>query len=484
MKPFFVSTAIPYVNAEPHVGHALEYVQADAYVRARKLIGDEVFFLTGTDDNALKNVQAAEKAGRPIKEYIAENAEHFIELDRKLDVAYDDFIRTSVDPRHRAGVEKLWKATSPDDLYKKSYKGYYCVGCEEFKTEKDLINGECPEHPGRPLEIVEEENYFFRLSAYQDRLEKLIESNEFHIIPESRRNETLAFIKGGLEDFSVSRSAARAKGWGIPVPGDPDQYLYVWYDALANYITALGYANDSELYQKFWTAEGAQKVHMIGKGINRFHTIYWPAMLLSAGVPLPSTVFVHGYIISGGQKMSKTLGNVVSPGDLIERYGSEAVRYFLLRHGSPTEDFDLTDEKCHEWYTAHLVNGLGNLVARVMRLAEEHLPHPVELTEEDAAVEPAFLERMGAFKFNEAMDLVFEHIGKGDAYMTEKAPYQGIKSGDAVEREEARKDIEKLVKHLAKIGAHLAPAMPRTSAAIASSVRHNKRPDNLFPRLP
>ena len=382
----FVSTAIPYVNAKPHIGHALEYVQADAYVRALRLSGEDVFFFFFTDDNALKNVQAAEAAGRPIKEYIAENAEHFVELDRRLNVVYDDFIRTSADPRHRAGVEKLWRATNPNDLYKKSYRGLYCVGCEEFKTEKDLINGECPEHQGKRLEEVEEENYFFRLSAYQDKLLTLIEYGALSIVPESRKNEIISFIRGGLEDFSVSRTAKRAKGWGVPVPDDPNQFLYVWYDALANYITALGYASYADEYQKYWVS-AEHKTHMVGKGINRFHTVYWPAMLLSAGVSLPTEVFVHGYITSGGQKMSKSSDNVIDPNDLIDRYGTDAVRYFLLRHGHPMEDFDLTDERCREWYTANLTNGLGNLVARVMKLAEEYLSQPIILAREDEKVE-------------------------------------------------------------------------------------------------
>src|SRR3990167_808646 len=214
----FVSTAIPYVNAKPHMGHALEYVQADAYVRTQRLIGEDIFFLTGTDDNALKNVQAAEAAGKPTAKYIEENAKKFIDLDKSLSVKYDDFIRTSVDPRHRAGVEKLWRATNPKDIYKKSYRGFYCVGCEEFKTEKNLVNGECPEHSGKRLEEIEEENYFFRLSSYQDKLLELIESGTLRIIPESRKNEITSFISSGLEDFSVSRTAGRAKGWGIPVP--------------------------------------------------------------------------------------------------------------------------------------------------------------------------------------------------------------------------------------------------------------------------
>ena len=466
------------MNARPHIGHALEYVQADAYVRALRLFGEDVFFLTGTDDNALKNVQAAEEAGRPIKEYIAENAEHFVELDRRLNVVYDDFIRTSSDQRHSAGVEKLWRATNPEDLYKKSYRGFYCVGCEEFKTEKNLANLECPEHPGKKLEEVEEENYFFRLSSYQDKLLELIESGTLRIIPESRKNEITSFIRGGLEDFSVSRTAKRAKGWGIPVPDNPDQYLYVWYDALANYITGLGYASGSDEYQKYWVS-AKNKTHMIGKGINRFHTVYWPAMLLSANVPLPTEVFVHGYIISGGQKMSKSIGNVIDPNELLDRYGTDAVRYFLLRHGHPTEDFDLTDERCREWYTANLTNGLGNLVARVMKLAEEHLPNPVVITKDDEKIAEEFLKKIEEFKFNEAMDFVFAKISAADAYMNTNEPYKKIKSDAGV----AVRDIEYLVHELASIATHLAPAMPYTSGIILRAVRENKKPENLFPRL-
>ena len=474
----FVSTAIPYVNAKPHIGHAFEYVQADAYVRALRLAGQDVFFLTGTDDNALKNVQAAEAASIPIQDYIAENAKHFVELDERLNVAYDDFIRTSVDPRHRAGVEKLWCATNPKDIYKKSYRGFYCVGCEEFKTEKNLVNGECPEHLGKRLEEIEEENYFFRLSAYQDTLLDLIGSGKLKIVPEGRKNEIVSFIRGGLEDFSVSRTAGRAKGWGIPVPNDPSQFLYVWYDALANYITALGYANDDDTYKKYWVS-AKNKTHMIGKGINRFHTVYWPAMLLSAGVPLPTEVFVHGYIISGGQKMSKSSGNVIDPNELMDRYGTDAVRYFLLRHGHSTEDFDLTDERCREWYTANLTNGLGNLVARVMKLAEEHLPNPVAITKEDKKISEEFSKKIEEFKFSEAMDIVFARISAADAFMNTNEPYKKIKTDAGT----ARKDIEYLVHELASISTHLAPMMPNTSEIITSAVHANKKPNNLFPRL-
>lgn len=471
----FVSTAIPYVNAKPHVGHALEYVQADAYVRALRLKGEDVFFLTGTDDNALKNVHAAEAAGRPIVEYVAENARRFVELDHRLDIAYDGFIRTSADPRHRAGVEKLWRATNPDDLYKKSYRGLYCVGCEEFKTEKDLVGGECVEHPGKRLEEIEEENYFFRLSAYQDKLRELIESDTLAIVPASRKNEILSFISGGLEDFSVSRSATRAKGWGIPVPGDPEQYFYVWYDALANYITALGYADDDEMYKKYWVA-GTSKVHMIGKGINRFHTVYWPAMLLSAGLPLPTTVFVHGYVTSGGQKMSKSLGNVIDPLELVEKYGTDAVRYVLLRHVSPTEDSDLTLDAIHDHYTAHLTNGLGNLVARVMKLSEDY---SVVTSLPKFKTPPHFQQAIDNFEFNDALGFVWQKIQAADRRITEDEPFRVIKTDVVM----GKIIIQFLVQDVFTIGMMLRSFMPRTSEIILKAVRENKKPENLFPRL-
>lgn len=474
----FVSTAIPYVNAKPHIGHALEYVQADAYVRALRIDGEDIFFLTGTDDNALKNVQAAETAGVPIQDYVAENAENFVELDKRLNVVYDDFIRTSTDPRHRAGVEKLWRATNQKDIYKKSYRGFYCVGCEEFKIEKNLINGECPEHPGKRLEEVEEENYFFHLSAYKDILLELIESDKLKIIPESRKNEITSFIRSGLEDFSVSRTAARAKGWGIPVPDDPNQYLYVWYDALANYITALGYSGDADTYEKYWVS-AKNKTHIIGKGINRFHTVYWPAMLLSAGVPLPTEVFVHGYVISGGQKMSKSIGNVIDPNELIDRYGTDAVRYFLLRHGHPTEDFDLTDERCREWYTANLTNGLGNLVARVMKLAEDHAVVTPRVKSTRRSSMPQITEAIETFKFNDAMDAIWNRIQRLDQRINEEEPYKVIKTDPVT----GKILIQFMVSELREIGEMLAPLMPETSRKILDAIKANKKPENLFPRL-
>lgn len=364
---FYITTAIPYVNAAPHIGFALEIVQTDVIARYHQLIGDDTYFLTGTDENSLKNVQAAKEAGVSTKQLVDENAEKFRKLKEALNLSFNDFIRTT-EPRHIKGAQKLWLACKKEDIYKKKYKGLYCIGCEVFYTEKELVGGLCPEHKTKP-QIVEEENYFFRLSHYQDWLEKLIQSNELKIVPETRKNEVLSFIRQGLEDFSISRSSERSDGWGVPVPGDKSQIMYVWFDALSNYITALGYAENGELYRKYWL-ENPNRVHIIGKGITRFHAIYWPAMLKSAGIPLPTTEFVHGYVTVDGQKISKSLGNIIDPFYLVEKYGTDAVRYYLLREIPAYRDGDFSESRFKEVYNADLANGLGNLVARVAKLCE------------------------------------------------------------------------------------------------------------------
>jgi len=308
-KKFYITTAIPYVNAAPHVGHALEFVQTDVIARYHRLLGEDVHFQSGSDDNALKNVQAAEEKKIPVEKFVKQNSDKFYQFKNEniLNISFDDFIRTT-EKRHIDGAQALWKACKKEDIYKKKYKGLYCLGCEVFLTEKDLVDGKCPEHKKKP-EIVEEENYFFRLSKYQDWLEKLISSDKLKIIPKTRKNEVLAFIRRGLEDFSISRTKERAHGWGVPVPGDPNQIIYVWFDALANYITALDWHKKGKLYQKYWPAD----VHVIGKGITRFHAIYWPVMLKSADIPLPKSEFVHGYITVEGEKISKSLGNIIDP---------------------------------------------------------------------------------------------------------------------------------------------------------------------------
>ena len=470
-----VSTSIPYVNANPHIGHALEYVEADAYVRTLKLQGEEVLFITGTDDNALKNVQAAEKEGAGVQQFVDERAEAFKKMCADFNINYDVFVRTSGNSDHTKASQTLWNAClASEDLYKKAYTGYYCVGCEEFKIEKDLVDKECPLHRGKELENVEEENWFFKLTKYQDRLGKLLESQEMRLLPESRKNEMLAFIRGGLQDFSVSRSVARAKGWGIPVPGDETQIMYVWFDALVNYLTGSGYP--ASLAQ--W--EGAtERTHFVGKDITRFHAIYWPAILLSAGIPLPTSIFSHGFITSEGQKMSKSVGNVIAPGELLEKYGAEAARYFLLRHVHPTEDTDITWERLDEWYTANLVNGLGNVVDRIMKLAEDNLPEPVSRPESDSLV-LKYWKDLESFSFNGVLDSIWREIALLDERITREEPFKVVKTNP----EEGRRMIAQLATQLYVCARLINPFMPETSKLIKEAVLANKKPQNLFPRLP
>ncbi|MBP6860277.1 MAG: methionine--tRNA ligase [Candidatus Pacebacteria bacterium] len=474
----YLTTTLPYVNADPHIGNALEFVQADALVRNWRLAGDEVFFNTGTDEHGQKILEAAEKAGKDVHTYVDHYSEEFRKLGDALGLSEHAFIRTT-EPRHYEAAKEMWKrCEAAGDIYKKSYTGLYCVGCEAYKTEKDIVEGKCPIHPSLTLQEITEENYFFRFSKYQDALLEYL-SREDSIAPDWRREEAIAFVKGGLEDFSISREKARLT-WGVPVPGDESQVMYVWFDALTNYISTLGWPADAEgKFAKFW--EEGRVMQVAGKDQVRFQSLMWQAMLMSAGVKNTDQVFYHGFINSGGQRMSKSLGNVINPYELVSKYGTEATRYLLLRHVHPFEDSDITWERMDEWYTANLVNGLGNLVARVMKLAEDHLSAPVTLSQEDTFVEAEFTEKMNRFSFHEAMDLIFEHVAKGDEFMTSEEPYKKIK--DAATADAARDAIEKLVRHLAKVAAHLVPFMPKTSVSILAAVAANTKPENLFPRL-
>jgi len=371
-RRFYITTAIPYVNGDPHLGFALECVQADVLARHRRLRGEHVRFLTGTDDNSLKNVEATEAAGAPVAEFVGAKAERFAALRGPLELSNDDFIRTSVDPRHRPGVERLWCAcAASDDLYERNYEGLYCTGCEAFLPPSELVDGLCPEHRQAP-EQVAERNWFFRLSRYEHELLRLVESGRLRIEPEHRRNEVLSFIRGGLADFSISRSRERARGWGIPVPDDPSQVIYVWFDALGNYITALDYASSGDSYRDWWE-KADERVHVIGKGITRFHAVYWPAILLAAGEPLPTAIFVHDYLTVNGQKLSKSLGTPIDPVDLATRYGIDALRWWFLRDVPQSGDADFREEllavRANE-----LADGLGNLVNRVITLVNRFGP--------------------------------------------------------------------------------------------------------------
>src|SRR3989344_3805937 len=367
-KKFYITCAIPYVNAAPHIGHALEFVQGDVIARYHRLLGDEVALLSGGDENALKNVQAAEKAGAPVQKFIDENNTKFIELTKALGCQFNIWQKGSDQTHHFVSSQYLWKLCEKD-IYKKSYEGLYCVGCETF-YEKGALNenGECFEHPGKKLDVVKEENYFFELSKYQKHIIELITSGSLVIVPETRKNEVLSFLKQPLKDISISRSNERAKNWGVPVPGDNTQRMYVWFDALNIYQSGIGFGWDEEEYKKWWPAD----VHVIGKGISRFHAVYWPAFLLSAGLGTPKSIFVHGYFTVNGQKMSKTLGNVIDPFELIHKYGADALRYYFLREIPSSADGDFSERRFKELYNADLANGLGNLVARVAKLAENN----------------------------------------------------------------------------------------------------------------
>lgn len=467
---FYVTTAIPYVNAAPHIGFALEAIQTDVLARYHRLIGDDTFFLTGTDENALKNVQSAERAGVPVKEFVDQNSQRFEDLKGALNLSFDDFIRTT-EERHVKGARKLWQSCNPEDIYKKKYRGLYCVGCEQFYTEKELVDGKCPEH-GTVPEAVEEENYFFRLSKYQKHLEEIIEKDGLKIVPETRKNEVLAFIKRGLEDFSISRSKERAKGWGIPVPGDESQVIYVWFDALTNYLTGLDYATDGELFREYWL-KNPNRVHVIGKGILRFHAVYWPAMLLSARIPLPTEIFVHGYLTVEGQKISKSLGNVIDPFALAEKYGTDPVRYYLLAKFSPFEDGDFSEEKLKETYNSDLANGLGNLVSRVAKLAEGS-----EVKNQRSRVEePGYATALTNFRFDEALGVVWKKISDLDKYVNENKPWE--KEGADLDR-----DLQHLTSNILYLTSLIEPFLSETAKKIRKQFTGKIKPASpLFPRL-
>ncbi|MFA5013476.1 MAG: methionine--tRNA ligase [Candidatus Paceibacterota bacterium] len=484
MKKVFITTAIDYVNGAPHLGHALEKIQADALARHHREWGDEVFFLSGTDENSLKNVRSAEKEGISVNELVEKNYQKFYALKSAFNLSFDEYIRTT-EERHFHGVQKLWQACAKD-IYKKKYKGLYCVGCEEFYKEEDLEDGLCPEHKVAPEEM-EEENYFFKLTDYAERIKNLIANDELKIIPETRKNEIMSFINSGLQDFCISRSTERAKGWGIDVPQDPSQKIWVWFDALANYITALGYGSaDESKFNEFWQGDGA-RLHVIGKGVTRFHAVYWPAMLLSAGLNLPKVIFSHGYITANGQKMSKSLGNVIDPFSLAEKYGADAVRYFLLSEVPAMGDGDYTQEKMEKRYNSDLANGLGNLFARTIAMVEkaglkDFLAVPNEYTKKEV-VEVWQKYNDNFINLNETLSEVWTLIASCDKYIDEEKPWA---EKDA---EKTKQIFSNLLYSLKNIAEMISPFMPDTSKKMIDQLGEKdwifnvSKGDPLFPRI-
>jgi len=473
MKKFYITNSIPYVNASPHIGHALEFVQSDVLKRFHKdVLNEETLLLCGSDENALKNVQAAEKAGVPVQKFVDQNAILFQNLANKLGVEFDVFQKGSDVDHHFSSSQTLWNlCNKKGDIYKKEYRGLYCVGCETFYTKSELNeDGECYEHLGKKLEEVAETNYFFKLSKYQEQLIELISADKLSILPQSRKNEVLSFLKQPLQDISISRSNERAKNWGVPVPYDDSQRIYVWFDALNIYQSGVGFGWDDAKYRKWWPADA----HVIGKGISRFHAIYWPAFLLSAGLETPKQILVHGYVTVEGEKMSKTTGNVVDPFALIEKYGTDAIRYYLLREIPTSGDGDFSENRFKELYNADLANGLGNLVARVTKLAEN-----LELaTTSSDKMSPECSALITSFEYSRALQFIWTKIGELNAQINIAEPWK------ITDQEKKNDFLTKTVTKLLQIAFDLKPFLPQTAELILKSmIGKITMPTTLFPRL-
>ena len=496
MASIYITTTIPYVNARPHLGFALELVQADVLARHHRDIRDQVRFQTGTDDNALKNVLAAQAAGVGVREFVDANAAAFTGLAQPLSLSVDDLIRTSSDPRHRAGVERLWRACAASgDLYRRHYEGLYCVGCEQFYPEAELAGGRCPDH-GTVPDLVSEENWFFRLSRYAGQLRDLIAGGAIRVEPAERRNEVLALIAGGLEDFSVSRGTGRARGWGIPVPGDPGQVIYVWWDALGNYLTALDYAARGEDLRRWW-AGGSRRIHLLGKGVLRFHAVYWPAMLLSAGEAVPTDIVVHGYLTENGRKISKSSGATVDPYDLVGKYGTDAVRWWLLREVPRGADADFTVGRLIARANDELANGFGNLVNRVVSLIHRYRDGAVPPATAaaapgaqalDAAIRNAPGRVAGAladFDLRRATEAVWRIADEANRYVNQTRPWSLAKAGQTAELAAV---LSVLLAACQAIATHLRPFLPDAATRMTSQLTPNEggflpAPVPILPRL-
>jgi methionyl-tRNA synthetase len=490
-RRFYITTAIPYVNGDPHLGFALECVQADVLARHRCLRGEEVRFLSGTDDNSLKNVEAAEAAGVPVANFVNAKADRFAALRGPLALSYDDFIRTSVDPRHRSGVERLWRTCADaGDLYERDYEGLYCTGCEAFLAPGELVDGLCAEH-GEPPQHVAERNWFFRLSRYEDELLGLVGTGRLRIEPEHRREEVLRFIRGGLADFSVSRSRERARGWGIPVPDDPGQVIYVWFDALGNYVSALDYGTGGDRYRTWWK-QSEERVHVIGKGIIRFHAVYWPAILLSAGETLPTTIFVHEYLTVDGQKLSKSRGATADPAALAARYGTDALRWWLIRDVPRSGDADFR-EALLAARANELADDLGNLVNRTITLVSRFRPNGVRSTpppDEPPAViartSGAIDEALDRFDFRAAADALWDVVNEANRFVSATRPWELAKAERSDAAVTARLDavLAVLLTACQTIAQELRPFLPDAATRIAQALeqRDPNLGRTLFPK--
>lgn len=468
----YITTTLPYVNARPHVGFAMEIIRADALARYYKLKGYDVFFNTGTDEHGIKIWEKSKEQGVSAQEYVDGLSTEFKGLIETLHLSTDiNFIRTT-DENHKAAAQEFWNRCNENGyIYKKTYQAKYCVGCELAKTDSELVDGKCEIHPNRELELLDEENYFFKFSACQKFLEKFYADNPTFVTPDFRFNEIKRFVSDGLQDFSISRLKTKMP-WGIPVPGDDDHVMYVWFDALVNYISTLGWSKDLDTFEKYWT-EGAP-IQYAGKDNLRQQSAMWQGMLHAAGLPNTNRVIINGFITSEGRKMSKSLGNVIDPYIIVEEYGAEALRYYLLRHMNSFEDSDMTMEKFHEAYNANLANGIGNLVQRIMKMITSYEVDISDINFDHAPILSYHAKHIEEeCDFNKAMNEIWRLIGDMDQFITEHTPFKKIK----VDVAGAHKDLHYLAGELSRLAISLHPMMPKTAAKIEECLTEVKLPE-------
>jgi methionyl-tRNA synthetase len=460
MRNYYITTPIYYINAEPHIGHAYTAIVADIFARYHRMNGEDVFFLTGTDENSQKNVEAAEKRGMEddVEGYLDQMAAQWQETFDTLNLTHDRFIRTTEDD-HKKAVEKFWKTVEDSgDIYKDTYEGLYCTGCEAFVSEGDLDKeGNCPDH-GKPPETIKEENYFFKLTNYRDELLEYIGKQPDFVLPEARRNEIVSYIRDFMEDISISRASV---DWGIPVPGDEEQKIYVWFDALINYLTGIGYGTDQEKFEKMWPAN----LHLVGKDIIKFHCALWPAMLMSAGLELPNHVFAHGFFTINGKKMSKTLGNVIDPTNLATKYGNDPLRYFFVREIHLGEDGNFSEDRLRERYAGDLANEFGNLAHRVLSMVESYCDGEVP-DRADGHISSAWQAYDGAMERmlpHEAMQVLWNTIKEANRFVEQEQPWELNKLDETKRLNDVMYVLLETLRH---IGWMAYPFMPETSRAL------------------
>jgi len=472
-KKFYITTPIYYTSQAPHAGTAYTTIAADVLARYYRSQGKDVFFLTGTDEHGEKIAQTAKEARKSSQEFVDEIAELYKKAWKKLNISYDDFIRTT-EQRHKKGVAKfLLKLKASGKIYQDDYKALYCSGCEDFVFKKDLVDNKCPYHQEEP-KLISEKNYFFKLTDFLPQVKELIEKDKILIEPQERKKEILSLFKQDLGNLSISREKVK---WGIDLPFDKKQKTYVWVEALQNYITAIGYEDNPKQFNKYWPAD----LHLIAKDISKFHAIYWPALLLAVGLKPPKKIFIHGFFTVNGQKMSKTLGNIIDPIHLADKYGTDALRYFLLREFSFGQDGDFNIERLEERYNSDLANGLGNLVSRVLTLSEKiKITSSAQgLSKEIKSTQEKYHQAIKEIKFNEALESIWQLIGVCDEYIEKNKPWELAKDN----QEKFKKVISDLLNALKEITILLEPFMPETSEKILKQIEENKKADTLFPRL-